>query len=373
MNIGIDIRCLTEAYYSGIGEYTYNLLRHLLAIDSKNQYFLFYNAAKATKIPKFDFPNVSYKGFSYPNKIFNLGIRFLKFKKIDKMIGGVDIFLTPSFLFTNLSSDCKKILVVHDLSFELYPEFFTLKKRLWHHLINPKKLCRQADVIIAISENTKNDIIRIYQTDPNKIKVIYQGINEMFRRPISEAEKQKVKDKYNLPDDFIFYLGNLEPRKNIETLILAFQNLKNDSLKLVIAGGQAWKYKKIYKLWQQSPVKKRIKFLGYVEASDKPALYSLAKIFIYPSIYEGFGLPPLEAMACSTPVITSFNSSLVEAVDQAGLLIDPNNWNELAETINQLLADKRLQDSLKERGLKHCQKFTWPKAAKEILEIINNL
>lgn len=370
MKIGIDIRCLMEKQYSGISEYTYNLLNNLLKIDRQNQYFLFYNANKKVKIPEFKFPNLTYKGFSYPNKIFNLGIRFLKFAEIDKLIGGVDIFLIPNFLFTNISGDCKKVIIVHDLSFELYPEFFTFKKRLWHKLIGPKKLCQKADAIIAISENTKNDIIKIYQINPEKIKVVYQGINEIFLQPITESEKQRVKDKYNLPANYIFYLGNLEPRKNVETLILAFQNLKNEASNLVIAGGEAWKYKSIYKIWQNSPAKRRIKFLGYVDAFDKPALYSLAKIFVYPSIYEGFGLPPLEAMACQTPVITSFGSSLVEAIGDAGLLVDPNNYNELAKIIDQLLADEKLQNLFKERGLKQVKKFCWQSAATKILEII---
>jgi len=372
MKIGIDIRCLTDPHYSGISEYTYNLLESLLQIDQKNQYLLFYNAAKKVKAPKLDFPNVTYKAFKYPNKIFNLGIRFLKFAAIDKMLGGVDVFLIPNILFLNLSKDCRKILIIHDLSFELYPEFFTAKKRLWHKLIGPKQLCQQADTIIAVSKNTKNDITKIYKINPKKIKVIYPGISKIFFQTITDSAKQKVKNKYNLPEKYIFYLGNLEPRKNVESSILAFDKIKDKSIHLVIAGGQAWKYKNIYKLWQNSSAKNRIKFLGYVDTNDKPALYSLAKIFVYPSIYEGFGLPPLEAMACGTPVITSFNSSLAEVVEDTGLLIDPNNTNEITETISQLLADPKLQNLLKERGLRQSQKFKWNKTAQEILNTFKN-
>ncbi len=369
MRIGIDIRCLMESQYSGIGEYTYNLINHLLSIDQANQYILFFNSNKKIQVPKFDFPNVTYKGFNYPNKIFNLSLRFLKIAEIDKLIGGVDYFLAPNLLFLNLSTECKKILVIHDLSFELYPEFFTAKKRLWHTLIDPKKLCNDSECIIAVSENTKNDIVRIYGINQDKIKVIYPGINEVFHAEILESQKQKVKNKYNLPNKYIFYLGNLEPRKNIETLIMAFSEINDDSLNLVIAGSQAWKYKKIYRLWQNSSAKKRIKFLGYVDASDKPALYSLAEIFVYPSIYEGFGLPPLEAMACNIPVITSFNSSLVEAVGQNGLLIDPNNYLELANSISLLLNDKNLQNKLIEKGKQQSQKFSWQNTANEVLNI----
>lgn len=373
MKIGIDARCLCEEKYSGISEYTHNLVKHLLKIDNQNQYFLFYNSAKASFVPEFSHPNVTYKGFKYPNKIFNLAIRFFKVAALDKMLGGVDVFITPTFLFTNLSKDCKKLLIIHDLSFEIYPEFFTAKRRLWHTLIGPKKISRQADEIIAISDNTKNDIIKIYGVEEDKIKVLHNGINEMYFKEVSSAVKDKVQEKYNLPKEYIFYLGNLEPRKNIESLLLAFEKIKNQNIQLVIAGSQAWKYNKIYKIWQKSPAKDRIKFLGYVDSDDKPALYSLAKLFVYPSIYEGFGLPPIESMACGTPVVSSFTSSLVESVGNAGLLIDPNNYNDLAKTIDKFLSDSILEQELIKRGLAHSRNFDWDKASREILNIIQEL
>ncbi|OGY47822.1 MAG: hypothetical protein A3J62_01310 [Candidatus Buchananbacteria bacterium RIFCSPHIGHO2_02_FULL_38_8] len=362
-----------EAQYSGISEYTYNLINNLLKIDRQNQYFLFYNTAQAATVPKFNFPNVEIKEFQYPNKLFNLSMRFLKLPRIDKMIGGVDILLIPNFLFLNLSKKCKQVLVVHDLSFELYPEFFTPKKKLWHKLINARKLCREADIIVAISENTKNDIINLYNVGVEKIKTVNPGISDLFFQSIREEDKIRIKEKYNLADDYVFYLGNLEPRKNLEALIKAFAELKNQQIKLVIAGGEAWKYKKIYKLWQNSPVRKRIKFLGYIDAADRPFLYAAAKIFVYPSIYEGFGLPPIEAMACGTPVITSFSSSLPEAVSDAGLLIDPNNYKELAQTIDELLNNPLLINQLSKKGLQRSKQFSWDNSAKKILEIINDL
>lgn len=373
MKIGIDARCLCEEKYSGISEYTHNLVKHLLKIDSQNEYFLFYNSAKASRIPEFNEPNVTHKAFKYPNKFFNLAIRFFKIASLDKMLGGVDVFITPTFLFTHLSNDCKKLLIIHDLSFELYPEFFTAKRRLWHTLINPKEIAKKSDKIIAISQNTKNDVMKIYGVAADKIKVIYNGINELYFKPVEENRKSEVKNKYSLPENYIFYLGNLEPRKNIESLLLAFEKIQDESIELVIAGSQAWKYEKIYKIWQNSPVKDRIKFLGYVDEADKPVLYTLAKIFVYPSIYEGFGLPPLEAMACGTPVISSFTSSLVESVSDAGLLIDPNNYNELAQTIDKLLQDENLLTQFREKGLVHAQKFNWENASQEILKTIQSL
>ena len=371
MRVGIDVRCLMESRYSGISEYTYNLLSHLFRIDQQNQYFLFYNSSKQPRVPRFDFSNVTYREFKYPNRLFNLSLRFLKLTTIDKLVGGVDVFITPNFLFTNLSPSVRKIMIVHDLTFEIYPEFFTAKKRLWHALIGPRQLCEKAQTVVAISQNTRRDIEKIYKINPAKIKVIYQGINDIFFQPITAEQKNTVRQKYGLPDNYIFYLGNLEPRKNVESLLKAFEKTPDQSVNLVLAGSQAWKYQAIQKIWQNSSSKKRVKFLGYVDAVDKPALYSLAKFLVYPSIYEGFGLPPLEAQACGTPVITSFSSSLVEAIGDSGLLIDPNNITELTQVINHLLADDSLRQELASRGFKNAEKFHWEKTAAEILNLIN--
>ncbi len=372
MKIGIDARCLCEARYSGISEYTHNLVKHLISIDQQNQYILFYNAAKAARMPALTGPNVIHRSFRYPNKIFNLALRFFKFTSLDQMIGGVDVFLTPTFLFTNISSDTKKILVVHDLSFELYPEFFTPKQRLWHTLINPRQIAQQADIIIAISENTKSDVVRIYGVTPDKVQVIYNGIgDEYFTRPTTE-EVERVTKKYKLPARYVFFLGNLEPRKNVTTLIQAFGQLTDSTVELLIAGGQAWKYRNVYQAWEQSPARSRIRFLGYVDAADKPMLYQQATMFVYPSVFEGFGLPPVEAMASGTPVISSFTSSLVESVSDAGLLIDPNNITELTQTIGTLLTDEKLRLELSSRGRAHAEKFRWQTIAQKVHTMITS-
>ncbi len=370
MRIGVDIRCLLESKYSGISEYTYNLLDNLFKIDQDNQYILFYNASKKSKLPEFNYSNVKIVGYNFPNKFFNLSLRFLKIAQVDKMIGGVDVFLIPNYLFLNLSKDCRKVLIVHDLSFKLYPEFFTLKRKLWHKLISPKKMSQSVDRIVAISENTKNDLIKHYGIPKDKIEVVYPGISQAFFNKIDDEEKIRVKNRYNLPENFVYYLGNLEPRKNVESLIMAFEQIEDENLSLVLAGSHAWKYKKINQLWQKSPAKKRIKFLGYVDSADKPALYSLAKVFVYPSIYEGFGLPPVEAMSCNTPVISSSNSSLVESVADAGILVDPNNINDISKAINLVVEDEQLANNLRIAGASQAQKFKWEFTAEKIKKIL---
>ena len=373
MRIGVDIRCLMDTRYSGISEYTYNLFKELLLIDTENRYILYYNAARAIQPRPFSAPNIEYKAFRYPNVLFNLALRFLKFTSIDAMIGGVDVFITPNFLFTNISKKCKKILIVHDLSFEHYPNFFTFKQRLWHTLIGPKQLCHSSDVVVAISKSTARDIISLYGVDGKKVALIYPGVSETFFKPITQEYVHTVLTKYQLTPGYIYSLGNLEPRKNISLLLSAFEKIDDPSTRLVIAGAPSWKYHALYEKWKRSPKRDRITFVGYVDADERQALYAAAKVFVYPSIYEGFGLPPLEAMACGTPVISSTSSSLVESVGNAGILIDPYNVSDLTDAISGLLADPTLCQTFIERGKERVQQFRWNAAAKSVLKLIHSL
>lgn len=378
MNIGVDIRSLMNPWRSGVGEYTYNLLDNLFRLDQKNRYFLFYNSFHQVdeNLPAEwkGRENVKFCGFGWPNKLFNAGLKFLKYPKIDSLIGKIDLFFVPNIQFLSLSDNCQKVITVHDLSFERYPEFFSLKRRWWHKAVNPQKIIKQADKVMADSENTKQDLIKIYGVELKKVKVIYPGI------AVSNIKCQisNVKNKYNLPDKFILYLGTLEPRKNIVGLIKAFEklistyNLQPTSYKLVIAGFPGWNYREIYQAAKNSGVADKIKFIGPVAPADKPALYSLASVFIYPSFYEGFGFPPLEAMAAGRPVITSFNSSLGEIGGDAALLIDPYNISEMAEAIYQVLTDEGLSRQLAEKGKERVRKFSWQKTVEETLKIFQN-
>src|SRR3989338_2235881 len=260
MRIGIDIRCLMHSLFSGISEYTYNLVTNLLELDGENEYVLFYNSAQATTTPKFNAPNVTIKEFQYPNKLFNLSMRFIGRPRADELIGGVDAFIIPNFLFLRLSPQVRKLLIVHDLTFELYPEFFTFKKLLWHKLIGPKIFCDQADTIVAISQNTKQDLVVLYKTNAEKITVINPGISDTFFEPLTEAELARVQRKYRLPKKYILSLGNLEPRKNVSVLIDAFESIADSETELLIAGGNAWMYKKLYQQAQRSKKKNKIRF-----------------------------------------------------------------------------------------------------------------
>lgn len=386
MIIGIDIRTLMDTRYSGVSEYTLNLVNALLKLDSKNEYRLFYNAAKdiSASLPKFDYPNVKIIKKSIPNKILNyLFFKFFNSPKIDKLLKA-DVFFMPHINFIGLTppppplikegSKCESILTIHDLSFLRYPEFFSARKNFWHKMINVKKLASRFDKIVAVSENTKRDIVDLCGVEPEKIKVIYSGAEDIYKQ---NHELENIRKKYDLPEKFILFLGTVEPRKNIDGLIGAYEILreKNGDLaqyKLVIAGGRGWKSKEIYKRRENSKYRSDIKFLGYIEKKDKVYLYNLASLFVYPSFYEGFGFPPLEAMACGTPIITGLSSSLPEIIGNAGLMVDPYNTNDLAVAMEKVLTDDDLRNNLIQKGLERVKNFSWEKAAENYLKLFNS-
>lgn len=368
MRIGIDVRPLMNKNYSGVSWYAFNLLKALFELDKENQYLLFYNSSKKVDLPEFNQDNVKYVSFRYPNKLFNLSLVLFGWPKVDKLIGGVDYFLVPNLHFISLSNQCKKIMVVHDLSFIRFPEFFSWQMRLWHRLVLRGKILKQADYIIADSKNTKNDLINLLRITENIITVAYLGVDNRFK-PVTPDDNRlgQIKLKYNLPDKFILYLGTLEPRKNIESIIEAYDS-QNSDYYLLIGGNKGWKTKRIYELAQEND---KIKLLGYIDEKDKPILYNLATCLIYPSYYEGFGLPLLEAMACGCPVIAGNNSSQGEVVGQAGLLVDPYNINEIKQGIELILNNYQLRERLIHQGLERAQSFRWENTAKQILELFN--
>jgi len=387
MKIGIDVRCLAEGRRTGVEEYTLNLLENLLALDKENEYILFFNSFRRSPadfawIKKYS--NVKLKTFRFPNKLLNLFFWYLGWPKIDQLLGGVDVFFAPNINFINLSQRVKFILTIHDLSFERYPETFSWKRRLWHTFINPRKLCQWADKIIAVSDSTREDIAELYKINFQKIAAMHSGVAEKFQVIDRNSEKLlAVKEKYQLPYKFILYLGTVEPRKNIVSLIRAYDHLqkyayKNNieeikKYKLAIAGQQGWLTDKIFAEIKKSEFSDKILNIEFVDEADKEYVYNLASLFVYPSFFEGFGFPVLEAMACGVPVIASNNSSLPEIVGKAGILIDPDRPEEIVEAMRQVLTNKDLQTKLRDIGLKQAQKFSWTKTTKEFLKILNSL
>jgi len=376
MNIGIDIRVLARGTRTGVEEYTINLLSELLPLEPKINFKLFYNAFQKTQLnyPWLSLSNVQLRDFRIPNRLFFVAARYANQPKINKLLGDLDLYFNPHFFTAPLSAGSKKIITFHDLSFERYPQFFSWRKRLWQKfLMNARREAEEASQIIAVSQSTKDDLISLYGIEPGKIKVIYSGVGKQFRPMARESATLKLKKKYNLPDKFILYFGTIEPRKNLIGLIKAFELLRAKSdLKLVIAGAKGWLCQNIFKTARESKYYRDIIFTGFIDEIDKPVLYSLAELFVYPSFFEGFGFPPLEAMACGLPTIVSHGSSLPEVVGQGALMIDPYNIDEMAWAMETALADKSLRERLIEKGIKQAKKFSWSKCAKETLEVIKD-
>jgi glycosyltransferase involved in cell wall biosynthesis len=379
MKVGIDIRVLTRGTRTGVEEYTINLLSRLLRLDQNINFKLFFNAFNKIR---FDYDwarlrNVKLRELRIPNRLLFTCARYLNFPKIDRLLGGVDIFFNPHFFNAPLSERSRKVMTFHDLSFELHPELFSWRKRIWQNLLmNTKKEARSADKIIAVSESTRQDLVDLYKISPEKIKVIYSGVGEEFIKMSDvECRMSNVAQKYHLPKRYILYFGTIEPRKNIIGLIKAFELLKEKNkdfrnIYLVIAGGKGWLFKDIFAAAEKSKYAKQIIFTGFVSPEDKVYLYNLAELFVYPSFFEGFGFPPLEAMACGVPTITSNTSSLPEIAGEAALMIDPYDVEELAWAIEEILSDANLSKELGRRSLARAKMFSWDKCAQETLKFI---
>ncbi len=383
MKIGIDIRCLSGGRRTGVEEYSINLLDKIFKEDKANSYVLFLNSWK-TANPDLNwarkYKNVTIKTFNFPNKILNLLLWYLNWPKIDKLLGGVDVFFMPNLNFVALSRKSKLILTIHDLSFEYFPESFSLKRRMWHVFINPKRLINRADKILAVSKSTRDDLLHYYKVRPDKIEVIYNGVSDNLERlNRNDPKLLEVKEKYKLPFKFILFLGTFEPRKNIIGLIKAYEILRSeenkylDKYKLVIAGSAGWKSDKIKKSIKNSKYSKDIRWIKFIENEDKLYVYNLASLFVYPSFFEGFGIPPLEAMKCGVPVVAANNSSLVETVGTGGVLVDANRPDEIALASREFLLDKDFAESFSISRLKQLQKFSWTKSAKKFLSVIDGM
>jgi len=365
MKIAVDARCLMNNNYSGVSWYAYNLLSALFELDHDNEYILFYNSKKTVKLPEFNQKNVIYKGFRWSNKVFNFLLNFFGWPKLDRLVGGCDVFFAPNLHFVSWSNKCRKVIVVHDLSFLAYPDFFNLKQKLWHKLILNKKLLQQADVIIADSESTKRDLTDLAGIPAKKIKVVYLGANIKA----NNMTKAEITKKFNLPEKYFLFVGTIEPRKNLAGAIKAL-NLLESGVSLAVAGQWGWKNKEERELIKDS---KRVIHLGYVDEADKAVLYKNAIALVYPSFYEGFGLPILEAMSLGCPVIAGNNSSQGEVLSDAGLLVDPFNINEIKRAMEIMLTNEALRNEFINRGLAQAQKFTWQKTAQQTKEIFEEL
>jgi len=299
---------------------------------------------------------------------------------VDLFTGEVDVFHSPDFLLPPLRHG-RAILTVHDLSFRRLPECADAALVAYLNRAVPPSIQR-AHLVLADSQSTKADLVELLGVPAAKIEVLYPGVGDTYQPIRDQATLAAVRQKYNLPDNFVLFVGTIEPRKNLVTLLKAFHvsrftfhasrstfHARATNLKLVIAGGKGWLYAETFATAERLGLSGDVVFLGYVPEADLPALYSLARLFVFPSLYEGFGLPPLEAMACGTPVVCANTSSLPEVAGDAALLVDPLDADGLATAMQQALGDEGLRARMVERGLRQAARFTWRAAAQQLLAI----
>ena len=380
MRIGIDYTAAVRQG-AGIGRYTRNLIRALAQLDTENQYILFVAGGWGEGDGLGPWPD-SFQVRAIPLSDRWVHILWQRLRlpvPVQSITGALDLFHSPDFVLPP-TGRTPSILTVHDLSFLRVPQFFVPGFREYLERAVSRAVDRAA-CILADSESTRVDLMQLMAVEPERVTVLYPGVEPRFR-PVKEADMlAAVRARYDLPGRFILGLSTVQPRKNFDGLIEAFRRLLARSadgpeiadLHLVIAGGKGWMYEDTLALVKRAGLEGRVHFPGFVAEADLPALYCLAGAFAFPSWYEGFGLPVLEAMACGTPVVAADNSSLPEVVGEAGLLVDAGDPDALSEALGRLLRDEALQGRLFRAGLDQARRFTWEEAAQQLLHVYKSL
>ena len=371
MRITFDVSPAVHRH-AGLGRYAHELLSAELSVAPEHDYQVLYYAPGGTERPEPPLATLPAQVLRLSAKPWRMSVLLAYFagQNMDRWIQGGDIFHATDHLLPPLRGS-RLVFTVHDLIYLFYPQYHLPLNRWYLTLMLPRFL-RRADAIIAVSENTRRDVTRLMGIPAEKMTVIHEGVNPAFTPIHDPAELARVRRQYKLPERYILFLGTLEPRKNIELLLDAYQALlARDSgwPPLVIAGRKGWLFKPVFEKVAALGLTERVCFTDWVAEADAPALISGAEVFVYPSLYEGFGLPPLEAMACGTPVIASTASSLPEVVGEGGLLVDPHDPAGLTQALERLLGDADLRADLRARALARAKLFTWEAAARQTLAV----
>jgi len=371
VKIAIDISQIV--YKTGVSRYTEQLVENLIKIDGKNKYLLFGTSLRQIAYLKnfqkkfLSTENVAFKIYPFPIIIFEILFNRLRLIPIEKLIGSFDILHTSDWIEPKVSSkNVKKITTIHDMVTYLFPA--TLPKRV---LVNQKKrmalVKKESDQIITVSETTKQDVVKFLEVPEEDVKVIYSAAASNFK-PQSEENIDRVKEKFKIKTPFILSVGTQEPRKNIPRLIDAFEkiNKENQNITLVLVGKYGWGP-------SIDPVPNVIQ-TGFVTEDELTSLYAACRVFVYPSLYEGFGLPILEAMACGAPVVTSNNSAMAEIGKDVAILVDPRNEAQMTKAINFILnLETDNYQKMVRASLDRARKYSWAKTAKETLLVYRHL
>lgn len=371
MIVGVDIRPLVEKTLTGVGHATYSLILEMIQ-DNSIEWYLYYNRGKKSCEPRIlqtlmMYPRVHIISTEYPNKLVNLGFR-MGFLKLDSLIKAkakirhIDWLILPNLGFIKVSKHTRIMLMIHDLSFKRFPNFFSKKRLWWHRALGPRNLITRADILVVPSENTRKDLHKMYDIDVSRVHVVPHGKIE---------KEDDTRTQITIPKDFFLALSTIEPRKNFEGLVSAYKEsgLHARGIELLIIGARGWRYRKVLKSFAQTP---GITYLGYVADTDKKVLLSHAKALIYPSFYEGFGLPVLEAFCYGTPVITSDRSSLPDICNGAAYLVRPHMVSDMVHALRDIAFNEKLRDWYGTKGRERGEYFSWAASGNQVLFLLHS-
>lgn len=370
MKIALDISPYVH-HHAGLGRYAGELLNALVELAPQHAYIGLYHSARpltAEGLPR----SVTLARVPLSAKPWRMSVLTAYYARLnmDRLLPRCDVFHATDHLLPPLQA-ARSVFTIHDLIFRFFPQYHLPLNRRFLDLMLPRFLQR-ANAVIAVSENTKRDVMRWMNVPAEKISVIYEGVNPMFRPLRARDELERVRAAYGLPPRFILFFSTIEPRKNLVTLLDAYAALlkQNATLPpLVVMGRKGWLYQATLDRIRDLGLTDHVILTDWVKGEDVPAVINLAEVFVFPSLYEGFGLTPLEAMACGTPVISSNASSLPEVIGDAGILIPPRDVDGFARAIARVLEDEPLRRDLQQRALLQASKFTWERAARATLEV----
>jgi glycosyltransferase involved in cell wall biosynthesis len=377
MKIAIDLRSLGYQPWSGVGYYTATIVKQLKNLPQAEWSFFDNRFTPNHQIENLIGSTGQLFRYQIPNKIFTPLERFFNWPKFENLVNDPDVIWFPNLTFVNKKTSnnkTKRVVTIHDCSFLIHPQWYPWKERLWHALL-AKNLLSYFDYFVAVSENTKQDLIKLLKIPTEKIKVIYPGIEEKFFQPVLSEISTKIKIKYSLPEKYFLFLGDVMKRKNVKLIINSLSKLKQENqlnnYQLIIAGHI--KDQSLVSYVKNSGLESEIKFLGYIDEADRPALYQNAQAFIYPSFYEGFGFPVLEASASKCPVICSQTTSLPELMGNQAIYINPDNLQSLVGALTNFIKNPKQFEHLIEPAQARAKKFNWSKTTQELYNYFKDI
>ena len=378
MRIAIDIRSLTDEHQTGVGFYTQKLIEAMAELSPQDEFVLLASGSShvLARVPSFKASNIKIVSLTLPNRLLFLLLKLPGGPKLESFLPDKpDVWIFPKFNI--FKTALPYFLTIHDLAFDIFPQFVTFKERVHNRLAKIHDSADQAQGLLAVSESTASDLQTRWGVNAAKIQVTPLGVDHSLFLAREQPSDRTYRATYDLNRPYILALATQEPRKNLESVIEGYEIFRSQggqALPLVLAGAEGWKTGPMEELLARSSFKGDIIVLGYVPEKHKPALYRGATVFVWPSFYEGFGLPVLEAMACGVPVITSVTSSLPEVIGDTGVLIDPFNVNDIVSALHQLIDDPRsseLRQQFSTRASQRALKFTWQKTATATLKALN--